>query len=109
MGAFSDTLMLIASAARSPQCCIWDFEKGFFEKDFILNEDISCIKFLDPFPLLALGDLKGAVYIYVVKYHKKAGEMLLYWNNMYSIQKQAQVTTINSDFNKGELTMVIGD
>lgn len=71
MGSYSDTMMLIASASRSPQCCIWDFEKGFFERDFILNEDISCLHFLNPFPLIVLADLKGAIYVYIVKYHKK--------------------------------------
>ena len=109
MGAFSDTLLLIASASRSQQCCIWDFEKGYFEKDFVLNDEVSCMSFLDPYPLIAFGDLKGAMYIYIVKYHKKEGELLLHWNNMYSIQKQAQATVINSDFYKGELTVIMGD
>ena len=49
------------------------------------------------------------MYIYIVKYHKREGELLLCWNNMYSIQKQAQATVINSDFYKGELTMIMGD
>lgn len=109
LGSYSDSMMLIASASRSPQCCIWDFEKGFFERDFIVNEEISCMSFLDPYPLIAIGDLKGAVYIFIVKYHKKTGELLLNWNNMYSIQKQAQVSVISSDYYKGELTMAIGD
>ena len=109
LGSYSDNMMLIASAARSNECYIWDFEKGFFERKFTIIEEISYITFLNPYPLILICDLKGGVHIFVVKYHKKEGELLVSWNNMYSIQKQAQVNVASSDYYKGELTIVLGD
>jgi hypothetical protein len=57
---------------------------------------VSFIHFINPFPLLAVSDIKGNVFIFICKYHKKYGKVLISWKNMYSIQKQSQVTYISS-------------
>jgi hypothetical protein len=64
---------------------------------------------MNPFPLLVVADIKGGVYIFIVKYHKKAGKLLIHWKNMYSIQKQSQVTYIGSEYYGGDLRLMIGD
>jgi|JI6StandDraft_1071083.scaffolds.fasta_scaffold05434_8 WD40 repeat protein len=109
LSAYSDDMLLLATTSRDPTVRLWDFEKGYFEGDFTITEEISCIHFLNPFPLLAVSDIKGGNYIFIVNYHKKAGKLLVHWTNMYSIQKESQVTYLSSEYHGNELKLIVGD
>lgn len=73
LGAFSEHQMLIVTTSREYELRLWDFEKGNFINKFRnhnKNHEVSALKFLDPYPLLASADTSGVLYIYIMRPHK---------------------------------------
>jgi WD40 repeat protein len=72
--AVSYNLTLIATGAADKTVRIWDFETGKMEAKLVHDHEINEIIFLPPYPLIAVADSAGLVWLYGVrgskfKYH----------------------------------------
>lgn len=102
-GFFSLTQLVIATFSKTNVCKIWDFEKGFLETQFIVPYEITNLLFIDPLPLLIVVDVKGTIYVFSTKYFLKSPyKLLTQWKNMYSIQRESQITFMSSVYKEAE-------
>ena len=60
----------------------------------MVDSDIKCVKFLDPFPLLAGSDIEGNISIWATDPHPQSYRCLISWKNMFNLQKFSAITAI---------------
>ena len=65
--AVSQRLSLIASGSAGGTCKLWDFQLLCCEGTFSIENEVLCLCFLEPYPLVAVGDAGGYVTIIPVR------------------------------------------
>lgn len=65
--AVSHRLSLIATGSAGGSCKVWDFQLLSCEGTYSAGNDVLCVCFLEPFPLVAVGDAGGYVSIVPVR------------------------------------------
>jgi len=61
----------------------------------MVDSDIKCLKFLDPFPLLAGSDIDGNISIWTTDPYPEPYRCLVNWKNMFNLQKFSAITAID--------------
>jgi WD40 repeat protein len=91
--AFSHNLSLIATGSADNVLKIWDYE--FCRQDTTLYGHISaitCVAFLDPFPLLVSCDVGGNVLLWAVKPSRFKNKILSRWKHRPAIKGSSKPT-----------------
>eukprot|EP00752_Nemacystus_decipiens_P012939 g11452.t1 len=65
--AVSQRLSLIASGSAGGTCKLWDFQLLYCEGTCSVGNEVLCLCFLEPYPLVAVGDAGGYVSIFPVR------------------------------------------
>lgn len=65
--AVSHRLSLVATASAGGSCKLWDFQLLSCEGTYSAGIDVLCVCFLEPYPLVAVGDAGGYVSIVPVR------------------------------------------
>lgn len=120
--AFSKHLGLIATGSTDRIVSLREYER--LHKSEALGArvgghkmDITCLKFLDPFPLLVSADFNGNIAIWVVSPphihtpHKHANSVLTRFINMQSLENAAPVNCLGYRYEEstGQLFIYTGD
>ena len=97
--AFSKTLNLFATGSSENLIVIWDFEMSKLDDVFSLRMrgekgSVKCLKFLDPYPILASTFTDGTLYLWGVRQCKDRGMCILRARNYYKYHG-IDITTIN--------------
>ena len=120
-GDYAPHLDLIATGGRDNKARIWDYERiNCLEEiegldveegqgnDKLQNE-ISIVKFIAPFPLLLLSDTVGNILIFITAPHPKKGTCMLNWRNNYTLKSNSTITAIETFYDKDNFLLIIGD
>ena len=116
-GDFAMNLDLIATGGRDNVVRIWDYEKIVPLEEIKGDQspeganEITMVKFIQPFPLLLTSDNTGQIYVWLTKPHPQAGLCVLNWRNNYTLKANSPITAIDTYYNPQteEFVMCIGD
>ena len=99
---FSKILYSYATGSTDGLVVVWDFEISKINDIFYLtsnnkHEKLStlCVKFLDPYPLLAATYNDGTLYIWALKQSKKQGTCVMRIRNYFRYQNKIDICPIN--------------
>ena len=97
--AFSKTLNLFATGSSENLIVVWDFEMSKLDDVFSLRmrgekSSVKCLKFLDPYPILASSYTDGTLYFWGVRQCKDRGSCILRARNFHK-HHGIDITTIN--------------
>lgn len=116
--AFSRHLGLIATGSTDSVVSLREYERLRLVAPLLGHKaDITCLTFLDPFPLLVSADFNGNIAIWVVspthipQQHKHANSVLTRFINMQSLENAAPVNCLGYRYEKeeGHLYIYTGD
>ena len=97
---FSILLNLFATAGSDGLVVCWDFEMSKIDDIFYLvnfqSDKLSAnsVKFLEPYPILAVAYNDGTLYFWGVKQNKDRGECVLRARNYYKLFKKIDLSSI---------------
>ena len=97
---FSILLNLFATAGSDGLVVCWDFEMSKIDDIFYLVNfqsdklSVNCVKFLEPYPILAVAYNDGTLYFWGVKQNKDRGECVFRARNYYKQFKKIDLSSI---------------
>jgi WD40 repeat protein len=106
--AFSETLKLFATGSTENLIVVWDFEMSKIDDVFYLSmyrekTSVKCLKFLDPYPVLASSYTDGTLYFWGIRQNKDRGKCIFRARNYYKYHG-IDITTVNCmDIYEGKL------
>ena len=106
--AFSEILNLFATGSSENLIVVWDFEMSKIDDVLYLHTyrektSVRCLKFLDPYSVLASTYTDGTLYFWGVRQNKDRGKCIFRARNYYKYHG-IDITTINCmDIYKGYL------
>ena len=95
--AVSHTLSLVATAATDFKIRIWDFQQLKLEKNGSYlhhTVEITCIKFVDPYPILVSCDCSGLIAIWTVRPDVNRGRVLHAFHNLSVVNEFVSMATM---------------
>ena len=124
--AFSHPLSLIATGDSQGVVKMWDFQFLTFEGICHSSGiEVTCMKFVDPYPILLVADFSAQIHVYQVRpaipRHKLLGTFLNSWVDKFGQQATWPILTMELVYNEdggseivdgvheGSLTLVCGD
>lgn len=111
-GDYSHNLGLIATGGRDCKIRIWDYERMKFDDDIQANNnEVSILKFLNPFPILLSADNTGWIHLWLIHPHPDARKCIVSWRNNHSLDSISPITAVDSYYNNetGEFILIMGD
>ena len=106
--AFSKTLNLFATGSSENLIVVWDFEMSKIDDVLYLSNyrekaTVKCLKFLDPYSILASSYSNGTLYFWGIRQNKDRGKCIFRARNYYKYHG-IDITTINCmDIYEGNL------
>ena len=106
--AFSETLNLFATGSTENLIVVWDFEMSKIDDVFYLSmyrekTSVKCLKFLDPYSILASSYTDGTLYFWGIRQNKDRGKCIFRARNYYKYHG-IDITTVNCmDIYEGNL------
>ena len=97
---FSKLLNLFATAGADGLIVCWDFEMSKIDDIFYLVNfhsdklSVNCLKFLEPYPILAASYNDGTLYFWGVKQNKERGECVFRARNYYKLFRKIDLSSI---------------
>ena len=97
---FSILLNLFATAGSDGLVVCWDFEMSKIDDIFYLVNfqsdklSVNCVKFLEPYPILAVSYNDGTLYFWGVKQNKERGECVFRARNYYKQFRKIDLASI---------------
>jgi WD40 repeat protein len=64
----------IATASSDGVVRLWDFEMVRLQQEIVVNEEVTCLTFIQNYPLLVVGDSTGWVHIWALNTQANAGK-----------------------------------
>jgi WD40 repeat protein len=98
--------------ANNHRVRLWDYEKVKYEDELKGHtNEVSIVRFINPFPLLITADNTGELYLWLTIPHEEGNKLLVKWRNMFTLQKMCPITSLDSFYDKEDNTLkiVIGD
>lgn len=111
-GDYSHNLGLIATGGRDNCVRIWKYEPFKNEDEIFAHEDeVTKVKFLQPFPLLMTADLTGVMYIWLIRPHPEGRRCVVRLENKASMKEENTISAVDSYYNPktGEFLLLLGD
>ena len=109
---YSHNLGLIATGSRNHKVRIWEYEKVKFEDELKGHtNEITIVRFINPFPLLITTDNTGELMLWLTIPHPRGNKLLIHWRNMFTLQKMCPITSLDSYYDERQKTLklIIGD
>ena len=106
--AFSQTMNLFATGSTENLVVVWDFEMSKIDDVFYLSTyrektSVRCLKFLDPYSILAATYTDGTLYFWGIRQNRDRGKCIFRARNYYKYHG-IDITTINCmDIYEGDL------
>ena len=94
---FSILLNLFATADSDGLIVCWDFEMSKIDDIFYFHSNklsVNFIKFLEPYPILAVGYNDGTLYFWGVKQNKERGECIFRARNYFKQYRKIDLASI---------------
>ena len=107
--AFSETLNLFATGSSENLIVVWDFEMSKIDDVLYLasyreKTSVRCLKFLDPYSILASTYTDGTLYFWGIRQNRDRGKCIFRARNYYKYHG-IDITTINCmDIYEGNLS-----
>ena len=94
---FSVLLNLFATAGSDGLIVCWDFEMSKIDDIFYFYSNklsVNCVKFLEPYPILAVGYNDGTLFFWGVKQNKERGECIFRARNYFKQYRKIDLASI---------------
>ena len=94
---FSILLNLFATAGSDGLIVCWDFEMSKIDDIFYFHSNklsVNFVKFLEPYPILAVGYNDGTLYFWGVKQNKERGECIFRARNYFKQNRKIDLASI---------------